>query len=153
MAQSYVRPGNVWLSGKLLAVSLIVSGYSIEGAGAVEPHPQVQPLISSGKTIVGETIVFPEQVPAKITAVIVTMQPGERTGWHRHGIPVFGYMLEGELTVDYGPHGKHVYRKGDSVLEAIKAPHNGTNTGTGIMRILAVFMGADGLPLSEPATK
>jgi quercetin dioxygenase-like cupin family protein len=59
-------------------------------------------------------------------------------------------MLDGELTVDYGDKGKRVYRAGDAVLEAIHVAHNGRNTGSGPMRILAVFMGAEGLPNSVP---
>ncbi len=73
------------------------------------------------------------------------MQPGEETGWHEHGVPMFGYILEGELTVDYGAEGTRVYRKGDAVIEAIDTAHNGRNTGSGVARILAVFMGADGV--------
>ncbi len=60
-------------------------------------------------------------------------------------------ILEGELTVDYGDKGVHVYRAGDALLEAIAVAHDGRNTGTVPMRILAVFMGAEGLPTSVPA--
>ena len=42
--------------------------------------------------------------------------------------------LEGELTVDYGDKGKHVYRAGDALLEAINVRHNGQNTGSGPAR-------------------
>jgi quercetin dioxygenase-like cupin family protein len=74
------------------------------------------------------------------------MQPGAETGWHEHDVPLFGYMLEGELTVDYGTKGTRVYRKGDSLVEAIDVAHNGRNTGSGVARILAVFIGAEGVP-------
>jgi quercetin dioxygenase-like cupin family protein len=59
---------------------------------------------------------------------------------------MFGYMLEGEITVDYGAEGRRVYRKGDALIEAIDLAHNGRNTGAGLARILAVFMGAEGVP-------
>jgi quercetin dioxygenase-like cupin family protein len=106
----------------------------------------VTTLLDTGKTIVGQPITYPTQGPAKITAVIVAMQPGEETGWHRHDVPMFGYILEGEVTVDYGPKGTRVYRKGDAAMEAIDFAHNGRNTGTGVTRILAVFMGAGAIP-------
>ncbi len=120
-------------------------------ASAKDFYPRVQPLLSTSRTIIGERIAYPTGAPAKVTAVIVTLKPGEETGWHRHGVPLYGYILEGELTVDYGVHGKRVYRKGDSLMEAIHAPHNGRNTGKGIMRVLAVFMGAQGRPNTVPA--
>lgn len=121
--------------------------------GARESPQPVTPLISSGKTIVGETLVYPTSAPAKVTAVVVPLAPGQETGWHTHGVPVFGYVLEGELEVDYGDKGIHVYHAGDALLEAIAAPHNGRNIGTGPVRILAVFMGAEGLKTTEPVSR
>jgi quercetin dioxygenase-like cupin family protein len=53
------------------------------------------------------------------------------------------------VTVDYGAKGTHVYRHGDALVEAIDVPHNGRNTGKGEARILAVFMGAEGVPDTE----
>ena len=53
-------------------------------------------------------------------------------------------VLEGELTVDYGDKGTRTYRAGDSVLEAVNWPHNGTNTGDVPMRLIAVYMGGGG---------
>lgn len=103
-------------------------------------------LLATGKTVLGQTIAYPTQGAAKVTAVIVTMQPGATTGWHRHDVPMFGYLLEGEITVDYGPHGTRVYRQGDAVMEAIDLAHDGRNSGSGAARILAVFIGADGVP-------
>ena len=77
------------------------------------------------------------------------MQPGEETGWHRHDVPMFGYILEGEVTVDYGAKGTRIYKKGDALMEAIDWEHNGRNSGSGPARILAVFMGAEGVPDTE----
>ena len=80
-----------------------------------------------------------------VTAAIVTMVPGQETGWHAHDAPLFAWMLDGELTVDYGPDGSRVYRKGDALLEAFRTRHNGRNSGTENTRLLAVFIGAEGV--------
>jgi hypothetical protein len=45
-----------------------------------------------------------------------------------------------------------IYKPGDALLEAMSMGHNGRNLGPGRMRILAVFMGADGVALSEKFT-
>ena len=95
--------------------------------------------------MLGQPISYPDEGPAKVTAAIVAMQPGEETGWHKHDVPLFGYILEGEVTVDYGAQGTRVYRAGDALMEAIDLPHNGRNTGKGVARMLAVFMGAEGV--------
>ncbi len=59
-----------------------------------------------------EPIVYPSG-KANVTAVIATLAPGESTNLHTHGVPAFGYILDGELTVDYGERGKRVYHTGD----------------------------------------
>jgi quercetin dioxygenase-like cupin family protein len=110
------------------------------------------PLLASGETVIGEPIIYPVG-KGKVTAAVVTLAPGQETGWHTHSSPVFGYMLEGTLEVDYGDKGVRVYRAGDAVLEAIGFAHNGRNTGTDRMRILAVFMGAEGLAPSTAAAR
>lgn len=108
----------------------------------------LQVLLQSSTTVLGETITYPTG-PAKITTAIVTIPPGGETGWHKHGVPLVAYILDGALTVDYGDHGTKVYEAGNAVVEAIGIAHNGMNKGTVPMRLLAVYMGAEGLPNTE----
>ena len=137
-----------FLSAWPLAVPVLLFAFGVLlwSVRARETGEEVTALLSTGKTVLGQTVSYPVGAPARVTAAIVAMQPGAETGWHEHDVPLFGYMLEGELTVDYGAKGTRVYRKGDSLVEAIDVPHNGRNTGSGVARILAVFMGADGVP-------
>lgn len=98
------------------------------------------PLLQSGETTIGQPFAYPAGA-AKVTAAVVTLQPGQETGWHSHEVPLFGFMLEGALTIDYGTKGTKVYTAGESWLEAINWPHNGTNAGTVPARLIAVYMG------------
>lgn len=132
----------VWpLTALLLAFALLASS-----AEQGVTRENVASLLSTGQTVLGQPIAYPTQAPAHVAAAVITMLPGEATGWHQHDVPMFGYILEGEITVDYGDKGTHVYRQGEALMEAIDAAHNGRNTGSGPARILAVFMGADGVP-------
>ncbi len=115
-------------------------------------HSGVRTVLSTGTTVTGETIVYPTGAPARLTAVEITLQPGQQTGWHIHPVPLFGYILEGELTVDYGPKGVRVYRKGDGLAEAMNEAHNGRNLTQSPVTILAVFAGMKGVPDSVPAS-
>ena len=138
--------------GALAAASLGIGALvHAEATKPTETVQSVRTLLSSGETVVGEQIKYPEGAPAKVTSLLLTMGQGEQTGWHTHGVPVFGYILEGELTVDYGDKGKRVYRTGDALLEAINVRHNGQNTGNGPVRLLVVFMGADGIKMTVPS--
>ena len=75
-------------------------------------------------------------------AEIVSLAPGERTIMHKHGVPMFFYILDGEITVDYGTRGKRIYRKGQSQMEAMGVAHFGENLGKDPMRLIVVYMGA-----------
>ena len=105
----------VWpLAGALLGFALLAA--SVEHGMT---RGSVLSLLGTTQTIIGQRIAYPTEAPAKVTAVIVTMQPGEETGWHQHDVPMFGYILEGEVTVDYGAKGTRVYRQGRALIEAI----------------------------------
>jgi quercetin dioxygenase-like cupin family protein len=108
------------------------------------------PILSGGETIIGEPIAYPSGKP-KVTAAIVVVPPGKETGWHTHPVPLFAYILEGELSVDYGDKGVKVYKAGDGLLEAMNWPHNGVNKTAAPVRILAVYMGAEGVANAETA--
>jgi quercetin dioxygenase-like cupin family protein len=110
-----------------------------------DPDGAVETLLETQTTNIGKAIAYPSGA-AQITAVIVTLAPGGETGRHRHPVPLYGQVLSGELTVDYGEHGSKTYQAGDAFIEAMNTWHNGRNTGDGPLRILAVYMGADNVP-------
>ncbi len=131
----------------LSAASLILVGLvSVSAISALAVNqPAVETLLETQTTNIGQAIAYPSGA-AQITAAIVTLAPGEETGRHRHPVPLYGQVLSGELTVDYGEHGRKTYRAGDAFMEAMNTWHNGHNSGDGPLRILAVYMGADGVP-------
>lgn len=122
-----------------LSAALVLPAAAQDKAG----YP-LTPLLSTATTIIGEPIQYPTTGAAHVTAAIVALAPGARTIMHKHGVPLFAYILEGELTVDYGARGKRTYRKGDTFMEAMGVDHFGANTGDVPMRLLAVYMGAKG---------
>lgn len=120
------------LSASLLAAPAWADGY------------RAIPLYSGNKTVMDEAIAWPTTGKANVNAMIVVLAPGEQTVVHKHGVPTFIHILEGEVTVDYQGHGTRTYRQGESFLEAMDVAHAGKNTGTVPVKILAVYMGADG---------
>jgi len=120
------------------------------GVAAQDSGPTVTTLLSTGTTITGEALRYPASGPAHVTAEIVTLPPGGRTALHKHGVPMFAYILDGELTVDYGDRGKRTYHKGDSIMETMDVTHFGADAGSQPVRILVVFMGAEGLADTIP---
>jgi quercetin dioxygenase-like cupin family protein len=128
----------------LIVLLLAIMWAPAEPTAAQENGPTVMPLLSTGTTVIGEPLHYPTSGPAQVTAAIITLKPGTKTNLHKHGVPLFAYILEGEITVDYGDRGKRTYRQGDAVMEAMDVAHLGTDAGAKPVRILAVFMGAAG---------
>lgn len=133
----------------ILAVAL-AGGLCLGGAAAAEQYKRVETIFEGGTTVMGEAVHYPKGA-AQVDAVIVTLLPGEETGWHTHGEPMFAYVLEGEVKVDYGAGGTRTYTQGMGFLEAMAVAHDGRNTGETPCRILAVFLGAEGLRPTSPA--
>jgi quercetin dioxygenase-like cupin family protein len=131
------------------AATIVLAFWLGKEAGARDLETRLRVLFAASTNVTNEPISYPSG-RAKVTAVVLTLQPGEETGFHTHPIPAAGYILEGELTVDYDGQASRIYKAGDAVLEAMSVAHNGRNTGSGPMRILAVFMGSEGQPLSIP---
>ena len=127
----------------LIPVACLMAGLTVSAALADGEGVTAQTLMSSGETILGQQFAYPDGDPV-ITAAIVTVAPGAETGWHRHDAPMFAYVLEGQITVDYGPDGTRTFSAGETLLEAFKTDHNGINTGTIPVRILTVYAGAEG---------
>jgi quercetin dioxygenase-like cupin family protein len=134
-----MRHRHLALAVLLTASFAVVTGMAAQNSG----YPAI-PLLSTGTSIVGEMLHYPTSGPAHVTAAIVTVAPGDKTIVHKHGVPLFAYILEGELTVDYGQHGKRTYQQGQAFMEAMDVAHYGSSTGSQPVRILAVYMGADG---------
>lgn len=106
-------------------------------------YPAV-PLFSGSKTVMDEQIVYPTSGAAHVNVMIVTIEPGQKTEVHKHGVPLFIQVLEGEVTVDYEGHGQRAYKQGETFLEAMDVAHAGMNLGSVPAKLLAVYMGADG---------
>ncbi len=106
-------------------------------------YKDVETVLDTNRTVVGEPLVYPASGPARLTASLITIGPGEDTKLHSHDVPVFVYVLSGELTVNYGASGTKRYGAGQGFLEAMSTSHAGRNTGSQETRLLAVFLGTD----------
>ena len=77
----------------------------------------------------------------EITVMKVEIRPGAETGWHIHPVPLYAYVLEGNLTVEVrGGHTYH-FTAGDAIVEVVNIPHNGKNLGTTPVVLIAFYTG------------
>lgn len=132
------------LTQRLAVGALLLASLTTPALARDEGYYPVQELLVAGKTVVGEKIQYPTTGAPKITVAVVTVAPNSQAGFHRHPVPLVAYILEGELTVDYGEKGVKTFRQGDAVVEAMNVPHRGMNLGSDVVKLLAVYVGAEG---------
>lgn len=128
---------------KTTALALVLAATLAHSALAADAYP-TRPLLRTNKTIVGETIVYPNAAAAEVKADIVSIAPGAETVFHRHGVPMFAYIMKGTVVVDYGDTGTKTFKAGDAFVEAMNTTHRGTNPGSEVVEILVVYMGTEG---------
>lgn len=94
----------------------------------------------------GKKIAYPVTTNPEVTAMLVEIAPKAETGWHKHDVPVYAYVLAGELEVALEG-GKHVtYKSGDAIIEVVGTQHNGINKGKEAVRLVVFYTGIKDQP-------
>jgi quercetin dioxygenase-like cupin family protein len=135
---------------QLILASLVLASGSIyaqqKSAPASVAYEQVSakpiPLEQGPKTILGQDFKYPAGAPL-IKAFDITIPPGKQTSLHSHAIPLYAYVISGELEVDYGSKGKRVFKAGSSYIEAINWCHAGKSLGGKPVRLIGVYLGQE----------
>ena len=109
----------------------------------------VKPIIITSVTGNGMPIDYPDTDTEEVTVAEVILNPGAETGWHRHSIPVYAYVLAGTLAVDYADGKGRIFGTGEAVIEVVDTPHNGRVVGSEPVRLIVFYLGIKGKPNSE----
>lgn len=134
----------------LLTAALLLAApaaMAADPAPSPAPGPIAKTLLESTTTGDGQPLVYPPGKPL-ITARLVELPPGGEIVRHRHPMPLFVYIVEGELTIYGDDLPVRRFKAGDTFME-LSVWHRGRNEGNTPMRLLSVYSGAEGLPLSE----
>lgn len=124
----------------VFALKVNAQGSGGSGDGKVPPRVILKQLIESSGA--------KEQ---EVKIVIVTFGPGEVSEPHRHPIPTFGYVLEGELESTFDGKVYH-YKTGDAFFERPNGLHSGTRNMSKDRpaKLVAFFVGDKGKPFLVP---
>lgn len=129
-----------FLAGMSLGATIAVCDGN--SAGVIAYKGKV--LLDTSADTLGKAISYPVGTP-RITSQLVTLEPGKTSTPNIHQTPMYLQVLSGELTVDYGEHGKKVYKAGEAFVEAQGVSHHGINAGTQPVTFVAVYIGAQGI--------
>jgi quercetin dioxygenase-like cupin family protein len=105
-------------------------------------------------TLIMKTTTTTGNYPAKylnterpeITAMNVEIKPGAETGWHSHPVPLYAYVLKGNLTVEVRGENTYHFAAGDAIVEVVNIPHNGKNLSTMPVVLIVFYTGGIGTP-------
>lgn len=134
------------LSGLLLIAQPAITADYNSGVSA-------KVLVKTMLTGNGQKITYPLTDRAEVTAMTVDLAPGAETGWHKHPMPVYAYVVSGSLSVELEDGKKLSFTTGDAIVEVVNTMHNGRNSGTVPVKLAVFYLGAEGTPNVIRSTK
>ncbi len=88
-------------------VSLPVAAESTYSGSA-----KTRTVLDTTTNVAGQTLEWPHGAPAKATIMEIDIPPGGDTGWHKHPVPLFGYVISGILTIHFADGSKKSFSTG-----------------------------------------
>jgi quercetin dioxygenase-like cupin family protein len=105
----------------------------------------------------GQKHVYLKSEHPEVTALTVEIPPGAETGWHLHTVPVYAYVLAGNLTVEIADGKTLFFKPGEAIVEVQNLAHNGRNLGKETVKLAVFYTGEEGRPnvtkVEPPARK
>ena len=131
-------------------LAALVSLHAAE-PGAYSRAVTVTPLLKTRTDGAGNPLVYPTHAAAEVIAVHVELAPGQQTNWHKHPVPCFAYVLEGDLEVELPDGTVKKFKAGDAVAEVVNLLHNGRNPGKTPVKLVLFAIGTVNQPYAVKA--
>ncbi len=128
---------------KSIGLLIVICLCWINGQAQYSNQIEIEELLNTDTTSVGQKIMYPTVDQAQITVFKITMPPGSDTGWHKHDIPLVAYIMQGSLTVERKTGESVKFEAGSAVAEMRDLYHIGRNEGTEPLVLIAVYLGGD----------
>ncbi|WP_028449073.1 MULTISPECIES: cupin domain-containing protein [Chitinibacter] len=135
----------------LSALCLSVLAQAEDGKEVYKKEVTATVVFKSGKTANGQPILYPTTDAPEATMLHVEIPVGKETGWHQHPVPGYAYILNGALTVYLKDGSSNTFRAGQGFAEVENTLHNGKNEGNEPVKLVVVFTGIAGQPVTVKA--
>ena len=141
----------------LVTTSLFVAAnaYALTHLDGVIAYEDIEatPIVIVGalKTTLGQDFKYPAGQPL-IKAFNIEIPVGKQTNLHKHLVPLYVYIVSGDLEVDYGSKGKKIYKPGASYVEAIDWCHVGKASCKAPVKVIGVYLGEQTPDQIKPET-
>lgn len=131
-----------------IGLTTIVIFLCLIGKSQYNREIKIETLLKTDTTSIGQRILYPNFKDDEVTISKITIPPGKSTGWHKHEVPVFAYVLQGTLTVEVENHKTLRFSEHSYFAEVINTFHNGTNREKEDVVLIAYYLGGKGEKLS-----
>lgn len=102
-----------------------------------------EPVMKTTTNRDGDPITLPTGT-TEIISSVATLEPGGRTPLHQHPVPVYAYVLEGEVELQTEGGEPQRYAAGEAWLESQNRMHQAFAVGDGPAKLLIVIIGEEG---------
>lgn len=137
------------MAGVLLAASALLPVLAFADEAPYLAGVRAKLLLKTTQNVAGDPIVYARAEQPEVTALLVEVPAGGQTGWHRHPFPGYGYIIEGEMSMEVEGQPTRIFRAGDAVVKVVNRRHNGRNLGKTPARLVVFFTGDKGQPFTE----
>jgi quercetin dioxygenase-like cupin family protein len=103
-------------------------------------------VLDAVRTRTGERVDYPAGANLA-TVAYIDIAPGAAIPRHTHPASLFAFVAQGDLRLTTPGKATRTFHMGDSFMEST-LPHSGRNTGDATTRLIAVYFGRKGDPLS-----
>lgn len=132
------------------AIGLMIPASALAEESALPAGFETEPLLKTTVTRDNEPIVYATGTP-EIISVIGTLEVEGRTALHEHPVPVYVYVLEGEIELKSEGGEPQRYKAGEAFIEAQNRKHQAFNVADAPSKLLVVFVGEEGVPTTVAA--
>jgi len=129
-----------------LFLFLLIAAFHAPAFARDYAQASVETLTVTSTNYAGQSLEYPQSGTPEVTALIVRLPPGSSTGWHKHPVPVYAYMLDGEITIRTETGVAKKFVKGEPIIEVMNLLHNGTNSGKETASLVVFYTGFKGVP-------
>ena len=127
----------------MLAIFILPCAFALEKSASVK----VTTVLKTDTSWDGKPLEYPSG-KAEITGMVIEIAPGGETGWHKHPVPSFGMILEGELDVQLKDGAVKRLKPGEAWAEVVNTLHNGRNAGSVPVKLVVFYAGSAGQALT-----
>src|SRR5262245_23571186 len=89
------------------------------------------------------------QTESEVSRLVISLEPGRKTGWHTYRLPSWCLVLEGTIKVTFADGRIRQMQSGETLDEIVGKRHSVRNIGDGPAKLAVFYLSASERPIPE----